>query len=276
MPFRRPVGSDRSISPALGTQSSGALAMRPNAPVATANAAQTGPQPEPDRSLQHERSQPGAATSPLGNDVGGGRAHARRPRFARLHASIAESPMEWAWQHPPSVVIHPGEKVRSVGNLLSAGRFARRPWFGGVAFAALAAGVISTVAVVQSGRSPPAGKVPPPTTVTAAHEPGAQLPGPPEAPVAAQVGPERGAIDPASATASSTPALEIALLGPVLASAGEAEEVAAKLPMRSAAVHAAPAEARAARLLREPPRPVFKPTFVSSMDGDRPGARARP
>jgi hypothetical protein len=273
MPFRRPIGSDRSISPAVGTQSSGAFAMRPNAPVATANAAQTDPQPEPDRSLQHERSQPGAATRALENHVDSGRAHARRSRFARLHALIAESPMEWAWQHPPSVVIDPGEKVRSAGNLLNAGRFARRPWLGGVALAMLAAGVISTVAVVQSGRSPPAGEVPPPAKVTAAHEPGAHLPGPPEAPVAAPVGPERGAIDPASPAASSAPALDIALLGPVLASAGEAAEVAAKLPMRTAAAHA---EARAARLLREPPRPVFKPTLVSSMDADRRGARARP
>jgi hypothetical protein len=186
MPFRRPIGSDRSISPAAGTQSSGALATRPDIPVATANAAQTGPRPEPDRSLQHERSQPGAATSALENHVRSGRAHTRRPRFARLHASIAESQMEWAWQHPPSVVIDPGEKVRSVGNLLNAGRFARGPWLGGVAFAVLAAGVISTVAVVQSGRSPPAGEVPPPTTVAAAHEPGAHLQQPAEAPVAAR------------------------------------------------------------------------------------------
>ena len=274
MPFHRPIGSDPSISPAVGTRS-GAFALRRNAHVATANAAQTAPRPEPNRSLQHERNQPGAATSPPENDVRSGRAHTKRPRFARLHASIAESPMEWAWQHPPSVVIDPGEKERSAGNLLNAGRFARGPWLGGVAFAVLAAGVISAVAMVQSGRSPPAGEVPPPTTLMAAHVPGAHRPGPAEAPVSAPAGPEGGAIDPAFAAASSAPAVEIALLGPVLASAGEAEEVAAKLPMRSAAVHAAAAEARAARLLREPPRPVFKPTLVSSVDADRPG-RARP
>ena len=155
MPFQRQIGSDPSISPAVGTRS-GAFALRRNAHVVTANAAQTAPRPEPNRSLQHERNQPGAATSPPENDVSTKRAHTKRPRFARLHASIAESPMEWAWQHPPSVVSDPGEKERSAGNLLNAGRFARGPWLGGVAFAVLAAGVISAVAMVQSGRSPPA------------------------------------------------------------------------------------------------------------------------
>jgi hypothetical protein len=274
MPLRRPIGRDRSISPAVGTQSSGALAMRPDTPIARANAAQTGPRPEPDRSLQHERSQPGAATSALENHVGSGRAHTRRPRFARLHASIAESQMEWAWQHPPSVVIHPGEKVRSAGNLLNAGRFARGPWLGGVAFALLAAGVLFAVAMVRSGW-PPTGEVRPAAALTAAYESGADRLGWAEAPVSAPAGPEPSAIGTAFPAANSAPAVEIALLGPVLASAGEAEEVTAKLPMRSAAVPAAAVEARAGRGLNEPPRPVFKPTLISSADGDRSGARAR-
>jgi hypothetical protein len=89
-------------------------------------------------------------------------------------------------------------------------------------------------------------------------------------------GHEPGAINTTFPAASPAPAVEIALLGPVLASAGEAEEVNAKLPMRTAAVRAAAIEERGARLVHETPRPVFKPTHVSSVDTDRRGGHAGP
>ena len=275
MPYRRPIGSDRSISPAAGPRSSGAPTMQRSVP-RPANATQTQPRRQPNRSVQYERNQPEAATSLLENDVGCSRAQMRRPRFAKLNASIAECPMEWAWQHPPSVVTDPVERGRSVGNPASAGLFARQPWLGGVAFALLAAGVISAVATVQSGGLLPAGEVPTARTLTAGHEPGADRPAPAAAPGSAQAGRERGATNTTVAPAGAARAVEIALLGPVLASAGEAEEVNAKLPMRTAAVRAAAIEARVAHLLREPPRPVFKPTHVSSADTDRRGGHAGP
>jgi hypothetical protein len=274
MPFRRPIGSDCSVSQAVGARSSGAFTMPRDVPVPAPNAAPIDPRPNPDRSLQHEPSHPEAATSLLVNDRGGRRTHRSRPRFARLHASIAECPMEWAWQHPPSVVIDPGERERRAGDPLNTGRFARGPWLGGVAFALLAAGVIYAVAMARSGW-PPAGEVRPAAALTAAYESGADRLGPAEALVSAPADPEPSAIGTAFPAAGSAPALEIALLGPVLASAGEAEEVAAKLPMRSAAVPAAAVEARGGRVLNEPPRPIFKPTLVSAAGGDRSGARAR-
>jgi hypothetical protein len=182
-----------------------------------------------------------------------------------LQASIAASPMEWACQYPPSVVTDPKDRGASLVKLLNAGLSARAPWLGGVAAGLVAAGVIAIVATVRSGPSLPAGQVPSPEPVTV-------LAGPAEGLVSAAAGRARGATDPTAAPDGSAPAVEIALLGPVLASAGEAEAVSARLPTRTAAVWSAAAEADA-HLLREPPRPAFKPTLVSAADGDRPALR---
>ena len=183
MPFHRPIGSDPSISPAVGTRHPALsrcdampLSLRRMQRKLTRGPSQIGrcSTSAISRKRRPARSKTTSAAGERTRNV---------PVLRRLHASIAECPMEWAWQHPPSVVIDPGEKERSAGNLLNAGRFARGPWLGGVAFALLAAGVISAVAMVQSGRSLPAGEVPPPATLMAAHVPGAHQPGPAEAPV---------------------------------------------------------------------------------------------
>ena len=275
MPYRRPVASDFSIAQAAGTRSSGALAVRRHAPVDPEDAAQTDAQREPNRSMRHEGDQPEAVPGPLENHVAGGRARRTRPRFARLHASIAECPMEWARQDPPSVVIHPGEQAGIAAKLVNAGFSPRRHWLGGVAFALLAAGVIWAVAAIQSGRSLPGGGARSAGTLMAAHEPGAAQPGPAEAPASAGAGRERGASAAGFAPAGSESGVEIALLGPVLASAGEAEEVSARLPMGTAVAPAAAVGARVARLLHDPPRPILKPTLVSLLDAGSP-RRARP
>jgi hypothetical protein len=245
MPHRRAVGSNFSISHALGTRSSGAFTVRRHVPVYAGNAAQTEASVVPNRPMRHEGDQQEAAT-----DIDPGRTQMGRPRFARLHASIAECPMEWARQHPRSVVIRPGEREGLVAKLVNASFSARMPWLGGVAFALLAAAIISTVALVQSGRSPPAGEARSAGLLTAGHERGVARPGPPEAPASAPAGREGGTIDTAVAPGGAAPVVEIALLGPVLASAGEAQEVAAKLPMRTAAVPAAAVQAGA----NAPPR----------------------
>jgi hypothetical protein len=274
MPYRRPVASDFSIAQAADTRSPGALAVRRPVPVDPEDAAQTDARREPIRSMRHEGDQP-EVPGPLENHVAGGRARRTRPRFARLHASIAECPMEWAWQDPPSVVINPGEKAGIAAKLVNARFSPRRHWLGGVAFALLAAGVIWAVAAIQSGRSLPGGGARSADTLMAAHEPGAAQPGPDEAPVSAGAGRERGASTAGLAPAGSEPGVEIALLGPVLASAGEAEEVSAKLSMGTAAAPAAAVGARVAHLLHDPPRPVLKPTLVSLLDARSP-RRARP
>jgi hypothetical protein len=213
--------------------------------------------------------------SPLENHLAGGRAPRTRPRFARLHASIAECPMEWARQAPPSVVIHPREQAGIAAKLVNAGFSARMPWLGGVALALLTAGVIWAVATVQSGRSLPGGGARSAGTLLAAHEAGAAQPGPAEAPAFAGAGRERGASAARFAPAGSESGVEIALLGPVLASAGEAEEVSARLPMGTAAAPGAAVGARVAHLLHDPPRPVLKPTLVSLLHAGSP-RRARP
>jgi hypothetical protein len=262
MTLRRPIGSDRAPSPAVGTRSSGALPVRRNAPVPP-NAKQAQERRGPDRPVAHDRNQPDAQTPLLENGIAGGRPRRGRPGFARLQASIAAAPMEWACQYPPSVVTDPKGRAASAAKLLSAGLSASAPWLGGVAAGLVAAGVIAIVATVQSGRPPPAGEAPSPEPVTA-------LAGPAEGLVSAAPGRERGATDPTAAPDGSAPAVEIALLGPVLASAGEAEQVSARMPARTARVWPAAADAH---LLHEPPRPAFRPTLVSAADGDRPALR---
>jgi hypothetical protein len=238
------------------------LTVRRNARIPP-NPTQTQERRGPDRPVAHDRSQPDAQTPLLESGITGGRARRGRPGFARLQASIAASPMEWACQYPPSVVTDPKGRAASAVKLLNAGLSARAPWLGGVAAALLAAGAIALMATVQSGRSTPAGEVPSPEPVTV-------LAGSAEGLVSATAGRERGATDPAAAPDGSAPAVEIALLGPVLASAGEAEQVSARMPARTAPLWSAAADAH---LLHEPPRPVFKPTLVSAADGDRPALR---
>ncbi len=255
MPQRRPLGSDRSPSPAGGPQSSGAFALRRNARV-PANATQTHERDEPNRSAAHERIQPETAPPPEA-EITAGRPRRGRPGFARLQASLAECSMEWAWQHPPSVVTHPGERERSAAKLLNAVLSARAPWLGGVAVALLAAGIVATLATLPSRRSPPADEVRSGEAVMAGVEVGAAPP------VSAAAGRERGASDPAFGGAGAAPAVEIALLGPVLANSGEAAEMAARMPRPTAALQGAVIERPAARLLHEPPRPEFKPAEVS-------------
>jgi hypothetical protein len=262
MTHRRPLGSDRAPSPAVGTRSSGALTVRRNARIPS-NPTQTQERRGPDRPVAHDPSQPDAQAPLLEAGIAGGRARRGRPGFARLHASIAATPMEWACQYPPSVVTDPRGRAASVTALLNAGLSARAPWLGGVAAALLAAGVVAVIVTVQSGRPLPAGEAPSPQPITA-------LAGSAEGLVSATADRARGATDPAAAPDGSAPAVEIALLGPVLASAGEAEEVSARMPARPAPLWSAAADAR---LLHEPPRPVFKPTLVSAADGDRPALR---
>jgi hypothetical protein len=265
MAHRRPTGSERSIREAAPTQSSGAFTAPGKAPLYLANATQTRLGRESNRSVRHERDPQEAATGLLETGVAGGQAHTARPRFARLHASIAERPMEWAWQ-PLDGVESPGEREPIGAARLSA----RLLWLGGAVSALLAAGVISAVVTVQSARSLPfeswarrdltqgAGEVrlladtdgmlpgQPAGALMAGHEPKPARAKPAKAIVSAAAGHERGASDAAVARPGSAPDIEIALLGPILASAGEANHVAAKLRVRTAAAPAAAVEPRIA------------------------------
>jgi hypothetical protein len=174
-------------------------------------------------------------------------------------------------------------------------------WFGGIAFVLVAAGIISAIATVQSGRPLPfetwAG------LALLQHEDGAtgamtttagganQLPGAPEGALRAQPGPiaarheviaalagvvaahEHGEVDAALVSdASLAPShVEIPGLGPILASATAAEQVAANLAMLS--LTSAGVGTGAERMLAPPPRPVFKPALLSS---SQPDETARP
>jgi hypothetical protein len=212
-----------------------------------------------------------------------------------LHASIAERQLDWAWQQCPDAALRSDESERREVEHAGQGFSARALWLGGVAFALLAAGIIAALATVQSSRPLPfetwargdlmqrAGEMPGtmPRGATAAGQPA----GAPEGAligrsIAALVEPVAPRPEPVATPASASPGevdaalaldarlepseIEIALLGAILASAATAEKLAANLPLSRVSLATAGVGTRAGRLIPEPPRPVFKPTLVSS------------
>jgi len=155
-------------------------------------------------------------------------------------------------------------------------------WLGGIAFALLAAGVITAVAMIQSSRPLPfetwapdlrqrAGGIPGMTSMAAMVA--RQLAGAPER--ARAVAPtlpdhEPGKVDAAlrSHVRVEQSDIVIAGLGPILASAAAAERLAAGLRLPPASVPPAQVGTGAERVLHEPPRPVFKPMLVSLSRGE--------
>jgi hypothetical protein len=239
--------------------------------------------------LEHRRSRPGTA-GPHDNGLAAGEARIERPRFSRLHASIIERQSDWAWQNSFANTQAPCALERTTASRAGVGLSAAKLWFGGIALALLAAGVISAVATVQSGRILRfdawtrsdlmwlAGVVPgalAPDSRGAygvAAAPGRELiVAPPAADRAA------GEVDAAIASPpDAQPAdVGVAILGPILASAAGAAQVAAEWPVPPTAAQAW-TDSRSERLLLEPPRPVLKPTLVSSFQPtSEPTARRR-
>jgi hypothetical protein len=231
-----------------------------------------------------------------------------RPSFARFHASVAERQLDWGWQQCPDAAGPSHESQRNEPGHAGTGFSARALWLGGIAFAVLAVGILATVATVQSSRTLPfeawargdlmqrAGGMPG-AMPRDAMVPGQSAGAPQRAlmgraghdPIAALAGPVAARPEPAATPASADrepgqdlaalapdakpdPSdLEIAILGPILASAATAEQLAANLPLAPRAG----VGTRAERLLNEPPRPVFKPTLVSSSQQE-PNEAARP
>ena len=294
MPLRRLTGSDQSIRQAAATQSAGA--MRPEAHAHMANSMQARLARERNWSTGHDQNHQKAATGLLENDFAHGGGRIGRPHFARLHASIAERPLDWAWQHSPDMAKASGQIEQIEGRPAGIGFSTRALWFGGIAFALLAAGIISAVATVQSSRPLPfeawarldllqrADGAPGATASTAL---GAnQLAGAPEGALLAKAGPvaarhdvitalagvvaarEHGEVDAALASnARLEPShVEIAGLGPILSGAAAAEQVAASLALLS--LTTAGVGTGAERLRAEPPPPVFKPALVFSLQPD--------
>src|SRR5918994_457927 len=142
MPFRRLTGSDRSIRQATATGSTGAFAMRRDAHAHMANSMQARLARGRNLSTGHDQSSQKAATGLLENDFANGRARIGRPRFARLHASIAERPLDWAWHASPDIAGLSDKSERSEAGSAETGFSGRALWLGGLAFALLPAGVI--------------------------------------------------------------------------------------------------------------------------------------
>jgi hypothetical protein len=298
MPPRRLTGSDRAI-PHPAMRSAGHRLIRPSIGTCPTTSAHSQLAPEQIWSVRDERTRQEAAIELLEDEVAAGRRRLERPRYARLHASLAERPLESAWQHFPDNARAPGQSER-IDARPARGWSARGLWLGGVGFALLAVGVISAVATVQSSRPLPfeiwarhdlmrgAGDLAGGTYIDAMGA--GQFASPP------MIGPESAAAglrpeavaaslpaaaerDPADAalawdSSQESPEVDIAALGPILASADAAAKLAADWPAPRTTARAVP-ESRSERLLLEPPRPVFKPTLVSSLQPD-PDAPARP
>jgi hypothetical protein len=286
MPPRRLTGSDRAIQhPAM--RSAGPRLIRPSLRTCPTDSTPSQLAHEPTWSARHGPADQEAAIEL----VDGGRMGLAGPRFARLHASLAERPLEWAWQDSPATP--PARSERLDAGTAHAGGSAVRLWLGSIMFALLAAGVIAAVATVQSGRPLPfetwarrdlmqgAGDL---AGGTSAHAMGAgRFASPPMVGrefVVAAPGPtaERDPADAALAwdPGRDAPEVDVAALGPILASAAAAAKLTAEWPGPLTAVQTVPAS-RSERLPLEPPRPVFKPTLVSSLQTERTaGPRSRP
>jgi hypothetical protein len=149
MPLCRLTGSDDSIRDPAATRSAFA------APGRYAQARLALPKhlehEQKGAALEHRRSRPGTA-GPHDNGLAAGEARIERPRFSRLHASIVERQSDWAWQNSFANTQAPCALERTTASRAGVGLSAAKLWFGGIALALLAAGVISAVATVQSGR----------------------------------------------------------------------------------------------------------------------------
>jgi hypothetical protein len=287
MPFRRPSGSYDSIRQAAAARSSDAVAMRRDAHAQVAESMRSYLAREQKWPATHEQERHNAATELLEDDVAAGRARIERPSFARLRASIAEQQMDWAWQSSPAIAKARGRRERREAGLTRAGFSARALWLGGIAFALLAAGMISAVATIQSSRPlrfetwaprdlmPRAEGMhvaPRYDAIMALAAVGAARPEPVDAPAFANRA--SAEIDAALAPPGRLEPSDIYIagVGPILASAATAKEFAARLATRS--LPGVIIASRAERLLPGPPRPAFKPTLVSSRG--EPAAPPRP
>jgi hypothetical protein len=299
MPVPRLTGSDHAIPQAAASQSPGVVAIARDTHAQMSDLIRAYLVRQQNWPATHEQDRRKAATELLKSDVAASRAHIEGPRFARLHASIARRQLDWIWHYSPDCAGPPGESERIAGGPADTGFSARTLWLGGIAFALLAAAIISGLATIQASRPLPfetwaRGDLMPTTDsipgamTNDALGPGRLVSGPDGSPkdgsgptaalyeaVAALAGvvaarlepaavadPEAGDVD---AALGSYPRLEpsdveIAGLGAILATATAAEELAADLP--SSRVSTPMAGAPAERLRPEAP---FKPTLVSSL-----------
>src|SRR5918995_6310878 len=155
MSLRRLTGSDHSVRQAAAARSSGAVAIRRDAHAHMANSIRAHLVHEQNWPARHERDHHETATGLPDNDLPTCCARIERPRFDRLRASIAERQLDWAWHNSPDTANHLAESEPSGAKPTDTGVPRRAMWLGGIAFALLAAGVISAVAMIQSSRPLP-------------------------------------------------------------------------------------------------------------------------
>jgi len=281
MSLRHLTGSDGSVQHAPAARPSGAVAIRPHAHEQMANSVRAHLAHNQNWPARHERDQDDATTGLPDKDLPTCSARIERPRFDRLRASIAERQLDWAWHNSPDIASHLVESEPS-GAKPTDTRFPWRAiWLGGVAFALLAAGVISAVAMIQSSRPLPfetwardlrqlAGGMPGITSTVAMVA--RQLAGAREsARVVAPTLPDQqpGEVDAAlrSHVRLEPSDIVIAGLGPILASATAAERLDADLRLPPVSVPPAKVGTGAERV-HDPPRPVFKPMLASLSPGE--------
>jgi hypothetical protein len=279
MSLRRLTCSDHAIRQAAASQSSGVVGIARDSPAQMPDLIRAYLARQQNWPATHEYNRHKAATELLANDVAAGRARIERPHFAKFNASIAKQQLDWAWHHSPDCAGPPDESERIADGPADGGFSARTLWLGGIAFALLAAGMISAVATFQSSRPLPfetwawddlmqrAEVMPGATSANAMVA--RQLAG---ARVVATTVPdhEPGEVDAALGSHARLERSDIVIagLGPILASAAAAERLAADLRLPPVSVPTAKVGTGAERVLHEPPRPVFIPMLVSLSRGE--------
>jgi hypothetical protein len=282
MSLRHITGTDDSVQQAAAARPSGIVAIRPDAHAQMANSIRAHLVHKQNWPATDERDQHETATGLPDKDLPTCCARIERPRFDRLRASIAERQLDQAWHKSPNAANYLAESGPSGAKPTDAGFPRRAKWLGGIAFALLAAGVITAVAMIQSGRPLPfetwardlrqrAGGMPGMTSIAAMVA--RQLAGAPESArlVAPSLpGHEPGEVDAALGSHARLERSDIVIagLGPILASAAAAERLAADLRLPPVSVPTAKVGTGAERVLHEPPRPVFKPMLVSLSRGE--------
>jgi SPOR domain len=214
------------------------------------------------------------------------------PRFARLHASLAEARhFNWANQCLPEMVPAQGESRQGMPAAAKAEGSGWAWWLGGAAFAGLAAGIIVAVASVQSSRPLPfetwarrdlmhrqEGLPGAAESLDAAMAAG-NAHGTDGLGLAAHAEPVTAQTAPAAARQIGGPAaigardvgaqseVEIAALGTVLASATAADELAANPPTPLLSAPSAVIERRAEPRIGTTPLRAPEPTPPTQPDG---------
>ena len=148
--------SDLAVPQAAARQPSGGIAIERAAPAQLTDLIGAYLARQQNNWLTTHEQDREATTELLENDVAAGRELIEGPRFAKVgNASIAKQQLDGPCQHRPDDEGSSGENERMADGPADRGASAHTLWLGGIAFAVLAAAIVSGLATVQAIRPLP-------------------------------------------------------------------------------------------------------------------------